>query len=128
MALAFLFFGHHAVHGSLLDRFESALHAVPMPIWAAVLGIVAAVLTPILNHYLEQRRARMAAAREDQLRSQEDERRAVRVRADLLVRLRSHCANLQPLVERGTVDADLWQAAHDALLRRARDAEVIDAL
>ena len=62
------------------------------------------------------------------MRTEQYERRAARVRADVLVRLRSHCANLQPLVQRGSVDADLWQAAHDALLRRARDAEVIDAL
>jgi hypothetical protein len=125
---AFLFFGRHhgapSGAGALLD----AVRSVPLPIWVAIIGVLAAVLTPLLNHYFTRRRDLALARRDDRLRSEEDERRAARVRADLQVRLRAHCASLAPLVDRGAVDVDLWQAAHDALLRRARDPEVIDAL
>ncbi len=126
--IAFLFFGQHASPATPLGRILGALQAIPIPIWVAIIGVLAAILTPLLNHYFTRRRDRAVAERDDRLRSEEHERRAARVRADVLVRLRSHCANLQPLVERGAADADLWQAAHDALARRARDAEVIDAL
>ncbi len=104
------------------------VHAVPVPIWVAIIGVVAAILTPVLNHYFTHRRDKAAAKREERLRSTEESRRAAHVRADLLARLHSHCSGLQPVARRGDVDPDLWQAAHDALARRARDPEVIDAL
>jgi hypothetical protein len=124
----FFLFGHRGGPQSLADRFWAMVHTVPVPIWVAVIGVVAAILTPVLNHYLTHRRDKAAAKREERLRSAEESRRAAHVRADLLTRLRSHCAGLRPLARRADVDADLWQAAHDALARRARDPEVIDAL
>ncbi len=128
MLVAFFPFGHHREAPGLVDRVWASVHAVPVPIWVAIIGVVAAVLTPVLNHYFARRREAAEALRTERLRSAEASRRAAHVRADLLVRLRSHCSSLQPLAGRRAVDADLWQAAHDALARRARDPEVIDAL
>jgi hypothetical protein len=128
MIAAFFLFGRHRGPESVSDRVWDVVHAVPVPIWVAILGLVAAVLTPILNHYFTRRRDKAEAAREERRRADEESRRAAHVRADLLVRLRSHCSSLEPLAGRGEVDPDLWQAAHDALARRARDPEVIDAL
>lgn len=128
MIVAFFLFGHRSGPQSLTDRFWAIVHAIPVPIWVAIIGVVAAILTPVLNHYLTHRRDKAVAKREERLRSAEESRRAAHVRADLLARLRSHCSGLEPVARRGDVDPDLWQAAHDALARRARDPEVIDAL
>jgi hypothetical protein len=49
-------------------------------------------------------------------------------RADLLARLKSHCASLRPILMQGAIEPEPWRAAHDNLLTRARDAEVIAAL
>jgi hypothetical protein len=83
----------------------------------AVIGLGAAVLTPVLQHLLTRSGERKEAKRV-----------AGRVGADVLARVRAHCAALSSLGDRSTVDVELWQAAHDALARRARDPEVIDAL
>jgi hypothetical protein len=129
MSIAFFLFGRHHDDQSFTGRLWAFVHGVPVPIWVAVIGIVAAVLTPLVNHYLAGRRDAAEARRAKQLREQDELRRAAHVRADLLARLRSHCSSLEPLAARyAAVDADLWQAAHDALARRARDPEVIDAL
>ena len=115
---AFLFFGHH--QGGAQTPWEEAwsfVRGVPVPIWVAVIGLGAAVLTPVLQHALTRSGARKEAKRVGR-----------RVRADLLARVRAHCVALASLGNRSTVDVELWQAAHDALERRARDPEVIDAL
>ena len=53
---------------------------------------------------------------------------AERVKADLLVRLKAHCRRIDAGLANGTLDAAAWQAAHDDIVRRARDPDVIDAL
>jgi hypothetical protein len=128
MFVAFFLFGHRTGPQTLQDRLWAIVHAVPLPIWVAIIGVVAAIVTPVLNHYFTRRRDDAAAQRDERLRATEESRRAAGVRADLLARLRSHCSSLQPLAARTEIDPDLWQAAHDALARRARDPEVIDAL
>jgi hypothetical protein len=129
MLLGFFLFGrHHDGPANLSDRAAAIVHAVPVAIWVAVIGVAAAILTPLLNHYFTRRRDVAEAKRADRLREADELRRARHVRADLLVRLRTHCSSLEPVATRDSIDADLWQAAHDALARRARDPEVIDAL
>ena len=118
MWFAFWFFGHH--QGGAQTPWGAAwafVRGVPVPIWVAVIGVGAAVLTPVLQHVLTRCGERKEAKRV-----------ARRVRSDLLARVRAHCAALSSLEDRSTVDIELWQAAHDALERRARDPEVIDAL
>jgi hypothetical protein len=67
MLLALLF-GHHHATDSPLDRVLAPFESIPIPIWVAVIGLLAAALTPLLNHYLTLARERAAAERAERLR------------------------------------------------------------
>ena len=105
----------------MLAHVVTFLHGLPPGVWIAVIGALAGIAGTVLND-------RAAARREAKLAAKADRRAAARVRADLLVRLRAHCRRIDAALERGTLDAATWQAAHDDLVRRARDPDVIDAL
>lgn len=68
MGLAFLFGHHHAAGATPLDRVLEHLQAIPIPIWAAIIGFLAAAVTPLLNHYLTVARERAAVERAESRR------------------------------------------------------------
>ena len=82
-----------------------------------MLGVMAAVATPLVQHAFDRSRDRSLQTRA-----------AARVRTDLLARLRAHLAILRVAETRGEIDLERWTVAFDALAARTRDAEVIDVL
>ncbi|MDQ2908338.1 MAG: hypothetical protein M3R44_03195 [Candidatus Eremiobacteraeota bacterium] len=68
MVLAFWFGHHHAAAATPLDRVLASLQAIPIPIWAAIIGFLAAAVTPLLNHYLTIARERAAVQRAERHR------------------------------------------------------------
>jgi hypothetical protein len=124
----FGFLGHHHGTPTLADRAAAMLHGViafvhglPVGVWIAAIGAAAGLIGTVLNDRSVSRREAKVAARAER-------RAAARVKADLLVRLRAHCRRLDAGLSNGTLDPNAWQVAHDDLVRRARDSEVIDAL
>ncbi|MBD5656851.1 MAG: hypothetical protein IAI50_16970 [Candidatus Eremiobacteraeota bacterium] len=126
--MTFALFGHHHDTPTLTDRASETfghtiayLHALPAGVWIAVIGGVAGIIGTVLNN-------RSTARREAKLATRAENRAAIRVKADLLVRLRAHCRRIDAGLQAGTLDASTWQSAHDDIIRRARDPDVIDAL
>ena len=121
-------FGHHHGDPSLAARAGDFLHAVPVPIWAAVLGVLAAVAAPALQHAFARSRDRSLAAAEERRRAHDLTRTVARVRADLLVRVRAHLDTLSTSANLGEIDVERWHRAFESLATRVRDPDVIDAL
>jgi hypothetical protein len=112
-----LFGHHHAADQSLLSKFEGFYHGVPVAIWVGVLGVVAAVATPLVQQYLDRSRARASGLR-----------RTALIRTDVFARLRAHVAILNAAAARGDIDVERWSATFETLARRVREPDVIDAL
>jgi uncharacterized membrane-anchored protein YhcB (DUF1043 family) len=91
--------------------------AINAPIWIAVIGVVGVVIGVVLTNLFAQAHDRKKV----------NERCAI-TKADMLARLKTHCADLRPILLNPPIDPDRWQAAHDKLEARAQGADVIEAL
>ncbi len=121
-------FGHHHADPTLTGKIGAFVHGIPVPIWVAVLGVIAAIAAPFVQHLFDRSRDRALAVASEQRRALDLRRTTARVRADLLVRVRAHLVLLGAAATRGEIDPMRWAAAFEALAARSRDAEVIDAL
>jgi hypothetical protein len=121
-------FGHHHADPSLADRALDVVRGIPLPIWVAVIGVAAAVATPLLQHLFTRSRDKSLAAADERRRVEERDRTEARVRADLLVRVRAHLVLLETAASAGGIELERWHAAFESLAGRTRDPDVIDAL
>jgi len=87
----------------------------------ATLVVVVPLAVAILGHFLKE-------ARDRRKRHIKRDETWNRVRRDLLVRLISHCGELQPLLLNPGVDPDRWRTANATLRSRAEQRDVIQAL
>jgi hypothetical protein len=104
------------------------LHAVPLGVWLALAGVLGTVVTALINYYLGKASEKSQARRDAEQQRLTLEKQAALTYADLLARVRFHCATLRAAVGRGSIDLVAWRGAHDELLRRARQTDVISAL
>ncbi|MGP6159657.1 MAG: hypothetical protein ACLPYS_19530 [Vulcanimicrobiaceae bacterium] len=104
------------------------LHTVPLAVWLALVGILGTVVTALVNYYLGKAQAKSQARRDAEQQKLALEKQTALTRADLLARVRFHCATLRAAVARGSIDLVAWRGAHDELLRRARQTDVIATL
>lgn len=104
------------------------LHGIPLAVWLALVGVLGTIVTALFNYYLSKAQDRAQTRRDAEQQRVALEKQAALTRADLLARVRFHCATLRAAVGRGTIDLIAWRGAHDELLRRARQTDVIAAL
>ncbi len=96
--------------------------------WLALVGILGTIVTALVNYYLGKAGEKSQAEHEAERQRAELEKQARLTRADLLARVRFHCATLRAAVARGEIDLFAWRGAHAELLQRARQTDVIAAL
>jgi hypothetical protein len=106
----------------------ASLHAVPLAVWLGLAGILGTVVTAVINYYLGKANEQAQARRDVEQQRVALEKQAALTHTDLLARVRFHCATLRAAVARGSIDLVAWRGAHDELLRRARQTDVIAAL
>lgn len=124
-----LFGHHHAAHATLGSRLAdlaaSVLH-LPLEVWIAALPIAGGLVVAYVTYRLNLRRDRLALRDEAQRRRAEDERVRARVYAELASRLGRYRTALRDAGRGGAIAR--VAAEHEALLARAGQADVIDAL
>jgi hypothetical protein len=113
--------------------------------WGPVLSsaIVGAIAAAAVTHYFAARRdavndararnreiehEQRERARDEERVSRDREREHAAVSADLLARIRGHCEELRPWLIQANPQTSPWYAANQALLTRASDRVVSDAL
>jgi hypothetical protein len=121
-------FGHHRAGETFASDVAAFVHQVPVPIWVATIGVLAAVATPLVQYLVARSREKTVARADERRRTEDLAQTTTRVRADLLFRLRAHLVFLGALAETGTVDVDRWQQAFERFAARTREADVIEAL
>ncbi len=99
-------FGHRRDAPTWIERIVHPLAAIPTSIWVAIIGVVAAVLAPIVGHKLAKRRDAFATERATAL---------------LRAQVRAHVDALETWRRNRIVDPDLWQTSHEAFARRLDD-------
>ena len=95
----------------------NTVDAINAPVWAALIGVAGVVIGVVLTNLFVQARDRKKA----------NLRRAT-AKADLLARLKTHCADLRPVLLQGVIDPDAWQAEHGKIEARAQESDVVEAL
>jgi hypothetical protein len=121
-------FGHHRAGETFASDVAAFVHQVPVPIWVATIGVLAAAVTPLVQYLVARSREKSVARADERRRSEDLAQTTTRVRADLLFRLRAHLVLLGALAETGTIDVDRWQQAFERFAGRTREADVIEAL
>jgi hypothetical protein len=121
-------FGHHHAQQNVASGAAAFVHGVPVPIWVAAIGVLAAIGTPVVQNLIERARAGSLAAADGRRRAEEHAQTVARVRADLLFRQRAHVVFLGSFAHAGGVDVDRWHQAFERFAARTRDADVIETL